>query len=274
MNYDNIFLFLFLSTIITLSFLLFHKQLEEPTTLLVSGRYHDVSDKELKNKIKEIDKELDKADKLIAIAAAKMRGRDGVAKSEYVYQVNRMRALLKDRKSYADETELRTKKLRYAYGIAFIVCLVIFIELNRRVISYRDPRRRKKLKLKKQMDKWDKTAKTQRPAEVLLGNMAAPPPPGIFPGKTTMENIVHLIGEPHQRSTFQGLEAWIFYLEPEYLREKTGITEIPIPESMPDQTGNPDVNRLAPLSIIFRGDLVQNYAIAKIDDAAGMKRFL
>ena len=141
MNYDNILLFIFLLTVVTLSFLLFHKQLEEPTTLLVSGRYHEISNKELKNKIKEIDRELDKTDKLIAISAAKIKSQDPAAKAQYQTQVRRMRILLKDRKSYIDEKELRVKKLRYAYGIAFVVCLVIFIELNRRVILYRDPRR-------------------------------------------------------------------------------------------------------------------------------------
>jgi hypothetical protein len=273
MNYDNIFLFLFLMTIVVLSFMLFHKQLAEPTTLLVSSQYYDVSDKELNNKIKALDNELNISDKNISIAAAKMRSNNYAAKQEYMFEINKMKELLRVRRSYINEKTIRAKKLRWAFGIAFIVCLVIFIDLNRRVILYRDPRRRKKLRIKKQMAKWDKIPKTERPTEVALENTAAPPP-GIFPGKTTMENIVHLIGEPHQRSTFQGLEVWIYFLEPGYIKEKIGITELPPPQELENQTGHPDAQRLIPLSIIFRSHIAQNYALAKIDDAAGMQRFL
>jgi hypothetical protein len=271
------FIVLFLALAGLIAVMVYHEELLFAIQFLTQRPNQGLSDEELERQLMEVNTALNQINfKLERLSSGRPLG-EMVAARDLRSQ---SQPLLATREGLLAEKAWREKRLHYFFLAGFILSLLIFLELIRRVLYFREPKTRRREGFWKEAER--ERVETRRKEAALAQGLDGSDPEraGLTPGSSRQEDVIALLGEPDQRSASPGLETWTYFLSlaqaQTLIPEKILELELRNLREKKDPKDTPGLvqDGLVPVVVIFEGDRLRDLSVGVSNDKNGMRRIL
>jgi hypothetical protein len=274
----RVLIYIFLAAAVAVPGLIFHRELINAVTFLYSRPNRELTDQELDARIAAVGAEL-------AVIQGKYDGLPADLKDRSLSEhatgrelIDQSEGLLLQWRSLQTEKAWRRTRTGLVPYAALLASALVFLETARRLMRDRDPRARRHLKFQRHMERELVRERGAKPGQAAARraeavNAVDPRLAGLKPGSSTRQDVVNLLGQPHERTVFLEYEAWIYHLQSpaggESASPQDGAGSAARPEPGPGSRPG-----LTPVTVLFSGNLVHDLSIGTIRDQKDMRRIL
>ncbi|HUT52872.1 MAG TPA: hypothetical protein VM658_05730 [bacterium] len=278
----RIFLYIFLAAAAVVLAVVFHRELLGAITFLYARPNRDLTDQELDARIASVGAEL-------AQIQGHYDGLPGKLPDRSLSQHATARELMDQSESVVEQwqalqAEQAWRRTRNSYlpHAGLLISALVFLDTARRIRRDRDPRVRRREKFQQGLNRELARERGAKPAQAAARRAEAmsavdPRLASLKPGSSVRQDVMSILGQPHERTVFLEYEAWIYYLPS--ARPGAEADADAGTEDDPWGTAQPEPEprarkELTPVTVLFSGNLVHDLSIGTIRDQKDMRRIL
>lgn len=269
----KLFIIFFLIAAFIITGLAFHKKIISALTFISMRQHRALSDEQIEKRLEEVGGRIDVLDRNLGRLPQRSSDHSLDDRANVRDIASSAKELIADREMLLAEQDWRKKRVHHFFLAGFILSLLTFLELTRRVINYRVPKGRRNRGL------WGQAGSgVVAPAP---RTAAVEPVDALTPGKSNQQETINLLGEPEKRASATGVDTWTFIiplgkaqdLVPEKILE---FELLNMRDADQNQGAAPSHGQSSFVTLIvtFRADLVHDVRVDTITDSMETGRTL